>query len=271
MKNEFSVLMSVYYKENPEYLKMAFDSIINQTLMPNEIILVEDGPLTDELNLLIKKYQRKYKILKVVKLEKNMGLGSALNVGLNECSNNIVFRMDTDDVCRKDRFELQIKYMLEHPDIDVLGTEIYEFKENIYENLRKKSMPTGNEINNYIKKRNPINHMSVCFKKNVIIKSGGYMPMLYLEDYFLWVRVLKNGYKIENMKEPLVYARIGNGFEKRRGNKKQIIGWKKLQKYMLENKMIGFGRYVLNIANMYVMVYTPNCVRKFAYNYILRK
>lgn len=272
MKNQkFSVLMSVYSREKPQYLRMAFDSIFNQSLMATEVVLVEDGKLTIELDNVISEYENKYSNLKVLRYECNRGLGKALNDGLAQCSYDLVLRMDTDDICRKDRFEIQINYMTEHPEIDVLGTNIFEFKDNINENMRIKKMPQGSIINSYILKRNPLNHMTVCFRKKAVLECGGYKELLYLEDYYLWVRMFLANKKIENINDELVYARIGNGFEKRRGNKKQIIGWKKLQKYMLANNMLNKKNYYINIIRMYLMVYSPTSIRVLAYKYLLRK
>lgn len=273
MKNtEFSVLMAIYNKEKKDYLKASLESIFNQSLQASEIILVEDGKLNEELENLIVEYEKKYNCLKVFRFEQNMGLGIALNEGLNKCSYDIVFRMDVDDICVRDRFEKQMFYMLKHPEIDVLGTNIYEFCNNINEeNIRIKKMPIGKEIETYILKRNPLNHMTVCFRKKAVMECGGYQPLLYLEDYYLWVRMFNNKKKLENLNEELVYARIGDGFEERRGNKKQVIGWKQLQKYMLSNNMISKRRYIINLTNMFLMTYSPNFVRVLAYKIILRK
>ena len=112
--------------------------------------------------------------------------------------------------------------------------------------------------------------MTVCMKKASVLEAGNYSSQVMLEDYELWVRMINHGKKLQNIDKPLVYARIGNGFEKRRGNKKQIFLWKKIQKYMYNNKMIGAFRYCMNMMNMYAMVYTPNFVRKLAYKFILR-
>lgn len=268
---KFSVLLSVYYKEQKEFLIEALDSILNQTLLPTEIVLVLDGKLTEELDNTILEYEKKYDILRVIRFDENRGLGYALNDGLKECKYNYVFRMDTDDISRKDRFEKQLTYMLENPNIDVLGSNIYEFKENINEEMRIKKMPTGKDVNSYILSRNPINHMTVCFKKDAVLSCGGYKPLLYLEDYYLWVRMFSKGKIIDNIDDELVYARIGNGFEKRRGNKKQIKGWKELQKYMLDNELITKSKYNKNIIRMYMMVYSPTFLRKFAYKFVLRR
>lgn len=271
MKNNFSVLMSVYYKENYKFLDEALNSIFNQSLRPNQVVLVEDGKLTPELDEIVLKYENKYKkIIKVIKFDSNRGLGKALQDGLLECSNEIVFRMDSDDICRNDRFEKQMKFLIENTDVDVIGSNIFEFKDNINENMRKKVMPIGENIRAYAEKRNPLNHMTVGFKKSAVLECGGYLPMLYLEDYYLWIRMLIKGKKINNINEELVYARIGNGFEKRRGNKSQMVGWKKLQKYMLDCNFINKRRYFANIFNMFCMINCPNFVRKVIYNIFLR-
>lgn len=271
-KTNFSVLMSVYWKEDPSFLEKAIESICNQTLKPTEIVLVIEGKLTKELDDILKELKEKYKIIKTYNIAGGKGLGTALKYGLTKCNYEYIMRADTDDICVNNRFETEIKYMHEHPEIDVLGTAIYEFKNNINEpNLRIKYMPTGNLVNEYAKKRNPINHMTVCMKKSSIIKAGNYNEQPLLEDYELWIRMINNGMILENINIPLVYARIGNSFEKRRGNKKQITLWKKIQKYMYDNKMINKYRYSINMLNMYVMVYTPNFARKFAYKYILRR
>lgn len=267
---KFSVLMSIYYKEKPENFKLALDSIFNQTMKPTEIILVEDGNLTDDLEKVIKEYEKKYSNFLVIRNKENKGLGYSLNDGLKKCHFNYIFRMDTDDICRNDRFEKQIQYMIDNPTIDVLGSNIFEFNENIDEKMRIKKMPVGEEVKKYILRRNPLNHMTVCFKKSSVEECGGYQPMDYLEDYYLWVRMHIAGKRIDNIDDTLVYARIGNGFEKRRGNKKQISGWKKMQNYMLENNLIDKKMYKKNIRNMLFMIYCPNFVRKLAYKYILR-
>lgn len=267
---QFSVLMSVYKKEIPIFLKQALESVYDQTLQPSEIVLIEDGLLTNELYEIIEEFSKKCPVIRVIKLSKNRGLGEALRVGVEECKYEYIFRADTDDICVKDRFEKQLKFMLENKEVDVLGTDIAEFKDNIQENMRIKKMPTNNEINMYITKRNPLNHMTVCMKKEAVLKAGNYQPLQYLEDYYLWIRMFNLNMKIQNINETLVYARIGNGFEKRRGNKKQIEGWNFLQEFMYKNGIINKKRCWLNKINMYAVVYMPTFSRKILYK-LLRK
>ncbi len=270
----FSVLMSVYIKEKPEYLDESLNSVMDlQTVKPDEVLLVEDGEITEDLKKVINKYKKKYpNILKSVPLEKNLGLGLALQKGLEECKYDLIMRMDTDDVCMPDRFEKQLKYMNEHKDTTVVGGTIGEFLYSPEEELRIKTMPlTYEDVLNYSKFRNPLNHMTVCFRKKDILEVGNYQPMLFLEDQYLWSRLLIAGKRIENMPDLLVKARIGNGFYKRRGAKNYIKGWKELQNYLYKNSFINRFQKFRNICGMYVMVYSPNWVRQIMYNKVLRR
>lgn len=273
-KSDFSVLMSIYYKEDPKALQLCLDSILkNQTVVPNEIVLVKDGPLTKELDKIIDTYDKKYpKIFHIIPLKQNGGLGSALQLGLTKCKNEIVMRMDTDDICVNNRFALQLQYMEKHPEVSIVGGYIGEFQFDPSEELRVKAMPcTFEEVKKYAKFRNPLNHMTVCFRKSDILEVGNYQPVDYLEDHYLWARLLANGKKIENIPEVLVYARIGNGFEERRGSKKYITGWKMLQNYMYDQKLINGFEKVRNMMGMYAFIYMPSGLRKFLYKTVLRK
>ena len=124
---KFSVLLSVYRKEQPAYLRQSLDSIFTQTLLPDEVVLVKDGPLTDALDEVAEDYCRKYPVIRVVPLSENQGLGRALNEGLKHCSYDLVARMDTDDVAKPERFEKQIAVFCAHPEMDVVGAWIDEF------------------------------------------------------------------------------------------------------------------------------------------------
>lgn len=271
---KFSVLMSVYKKEKAEFLEKALKSIlINQSLIPNQVVLVKDGPLTYELEKVINKYVKKFEnIIFLVTLKENVGLGKALNVGLNHCKYEIVARMDTDDIAIKDRFKIQLEYMNKYPEIDVLGGYIYEFDQTPGDISRIKTMPlTHEEISNYIKYRNPINHMTVMFKKSAALESGNYQPLYFNEDYYLWIRMFIKGKKFSNISMPLVYARIGNGFIQRRGSKLTIDSWKVLQKLMYENKIINSYEKNRNLAAIKLFVYMPDFCRSGLYKFVLRK
>ena len=269
----FTVLMSVYKKEEPSFFDLSLQSIlINQTLLPNEMVLVCDGPLTDELYAVIDKYQSAFpQILRVYKLENNVGLGQALNYGLDKCSYEWIARADSDDVCAADRFQKQIDYVTTH-EVDILSSYIDEFDTDYTKPIRIKTMPLSHEeLVKMAKFRNPINHMTAMFKKSVIINAGSYVHLPYVEDYYLWVRAIANGAKLANIGECLVHARIGNGMAKRRGNKKSISSWRTINKFMLEHKMINRAEYFRNMLSIKIFVYTPTGLRNFVYKKILRK
>ncbi|WP_439256815.1 glycosyltransferase family 2 protein [Lonepinella sp. BR2271] len=212
----FSVLLSLYIKEQPEFLQACLDSLFLQTLPATEIFLVYDGVVTSELENVVNQYSSKLP-LKVVPLERNVGLGKALNAGLKHCSYDWILRMDTDDICTPDRFEKQIAFIQENPDVALFGGQIQEFNQSISENPVIKAVPTQeNEIKKLAQKRNPFNHMTVAFKKDVILELGAYQHHLLMEDYNLWLRVIGAGYPVANLADILVYARVGNGMHARR-------------------------------------------------------
>lgn len=271
---KFSVLMSIYEKENPKFFEQSLDSVlVKQTLIPDEVVIIQDGKIGKELSSIIKKFKSKFpKIIKVVPFEENRGLGFALQDGVKKCSNELICRMDTDDICDKNRFKKQISYMTKHKDISLCGGSIEEFDKKINDLKRLKTMPNSHdEIIKYSRKRNPFNHMTVCFKKSDILEVGNYQSLQYLEDHYLWIRLLASGKKTANLKDVLVYARIGNGFIKRRGSKKYIKGWKFLQSYMYEHNMINKIDQYSNNAAIYAFVYMPDSVRDFLYRKVLRE
>lgn len=215
----FSILMSIYHKESPQYFEACMRSIWHeQSLKPNEIVLVKDGPLPAALEAIIEKWQSELnEVLVVVSLEKNVGLGKALNIGLSNCSNEWIFRMDTDDICVPDRFEKQINFIKTHPDISLLSGQIKEFDGSLENVTGIKSVPlTHNEILEFSKTRNPFNHMAIAYKKSVIESVGGYQHHIYMEDYNLWIRVLSAGFKSTNLEDILVLVRTGEDMIKRR-------------------------------------------------------
>ena len=219
---KFSVLISVYHKENPLFLDEALSSIECQTLSANEIMLVKDGPLSHELDKVIAKHNMSsgtpYNILE---LENNVGLGIALNKGLQACSYDWVARMDSDDIAMSGRFEKQIAYLKEHPHVDVLGGWICEFNDNPKRCTKERRPPcTHDEIIRYANYRNPVNHMTVVFRKSAVEEAGGYLSMNGFEDYYLWMRMLLQKKVFANLDEVVVKARAGNEMIKRRQ------GWK---------------------------------------------
>lgn len=273
-KYKYSVLMSVYKNDSPEFLKLALKSIYeDQIVKPDEIVVVFDGPITKELTTVLNNFKKgKEKIVKYYPQETNKGLGEALRIGSEKCTGDYIFRMDSDDISDPKRFLHQIEYIEKHQEIDVLGTDIAEFNNSLNEKFRYRICPKNHEdIVKMGKKRNPMNHVTVCIKKQALEKSGGYENILLLEDYFLWLKMIVNGCKLANLNEPLVFVRVGNGFNSKRGSKKRIEGWKKIQDYMLQNNLITKKESIKNMIYIKVFVYTPSWLKKIIYSKLLRK
>lgn len=273
-KYKYSVLMSVYKKDSPGFLQLALKSIYdNQTVKPDEIVVVFDGPLTDELYAVLQGFRKdKEDIVRYYPQEINQGLGEALRIGSEKCNGEYILRMDSDDISAPDRFEKQIHFVETHPRIDVVGSDIAEFERSVTENMRFRSCPVKHgDIVRMGKKRNPMNHVSVCMKKTALIKSGGYRALLFLEDYDLWLRMVASGCTLANMKEPLVFVRVGNGFHLKRGAVERIDGWKVLQRFMLNRGMITKRQARMNMLYINAFVRTPPWVKKLLYKSVLRK
>ena len=228
---KFSVLLSLYLKEQPTFLNKCFQSIWeNQTIQPDEIILILDGPIGDRLNICIQYWQKVIgRTLKIIPLLENVGLGNALNEGLKHCSNEWVFRMDTDDICTSDRFEKQVAYIENNPSVVLFGGQVLEFDKTVTDAKILKAVPTAYEqIKQFAQNRCPFNHMTVAYKKDIILSLGGYQHHLFMEDYNLWLRVIGNGYKVANLADVIVYARVGNGMHARRKGLEYIKSEKQL-------------------------------------------
>lgn len=270
---KFSVLMAVYEKENPYFLSEAIEStLINQSVIPNEFVIVKDGSLTKQLDDVIGKYKKMFpSVVKVIQLDINKGLGEALRIGLENCSFDIIARMDSDDINHYLRFEKQLKVFKENPEIDLVGANIAEFFDTPDEIKFIRKVPINNfEIEKMAKRRNPINHVSVMFKKSAVINSGSYKHLYFLEDYYLWVRMLAKGYKLLNVNETLVYVRTGEKMFKRRSNPVYIKSWFYLQRKMLEYRLINEFDLVINMFNIITFIHTPYKLKKYLYRWFLR-
>lgn len=218
MNQKYSVLMSLYDKENPEYLPPSLDSMLNQTVKPDEIVLVLDGPINEKLQEIVNNYERKYpNIMKLVPLKENVGLGLALNKGIEACSNELIARMDTDDIAYSNRIELQLEEFEKNPYLDILGTLTSEFYKTPDEIVSSRIVPENHaEIVSFSKRRSPFNHPTVMYKKSAVETVGGYKDVLRNEDLDLFARMLNNGSKAKNLQIPLLYFRSNKDNYKRR-------------------------------------------------------
>lgn len=249
-KLQFSVLVSVYRKENPIYFNESLQSLASQSLLPNELIIVKDGPLTNELNLVIEDFliqETGFKI-KIIQLNKNYGLGYALNIGIKECEYDWVARMDSDDICHSNRFELLTKEILNSKNISVVGSQIEEFIGNTSNIVQKRKVKLyHNAIKKDLSSRNPMNHVSVMFKKSDVIKVGSYEDTLYFEDYKLWVKMILSNFKLKNIEQSTVYVRVGDDMIGRRHGILYARLELNFQRYLYSNKLLTKFDFFRNI------------------------
>lgn len=271
MKN-YSVLMSVYYKERPEYLRQAMKSIFDQTVLTDDFVLICDGPLTEELDKVIDEYKHIHEdILNVYRIENNVGLGNALNLGISKCKNQLVARMDSDDISRKERCEKQLKIFEKDDSIDIVSGTIEEFVGDIKNVKSCRNLPEKNQdIIKFAKSRSPFNHACIMYKKNKVIGAGSYKDFYFLEDYYLWIRMLNSGCQGYNIQEPLLWVRAGNDMYKRRSGIKYVKSQKNLLTYMKKIEFINKFEFIIGLFIRTCVSLSPNLLRKYLYNNFLR-
>lgn len=277
METKYSVLMSVYFKEKAEFLQQSIQSIMDQTILPDQFVLVCDGELTEPLNDVIQKFLDDYSdIMEVVRLETNQGLGRALNEGLKHCRNELVARMDSDDISRPNRCEKQLEVFNQHPEYGIVSGTIEEFSEctgSIPEviNVRKVLPETHDEIKKYMKRRNPFNHPCVMYRCSEVIDAGSYQDFYLLEDYYLWIRMIINGSIGYNIQEPLLWMRAGSEMYRRRSGWRYVKSQCRLFKYMYDQGVISWFHYRRCCIERAVGSLVPNKIRQAAYSKFLRK
>lgn len=270
---EYSVLMSVYSKEKPEFLEYSVNSILNQTVGPTEFVIVKDGPLPNNLNRILDSFKKRFpNLFKFIELEKNVGLGPALRIGVEQCKYEWIVRMDSDDYSVPDRVEKQFKVINENPDISLVGSNVYEFIDRIDNVICLVDLPeVHDQIYNFSKKRCPFRHPSLMYKKSSILKAGNYREYYLMEDYDLYVRFLREGFKCYNIQEPLVYMRISDDFFKRRGGWKYLKSILKFKNEQLLNGYFTPFQYLKSTAPHIVVSILPNNLRDWIYKNTLRK
>lgn len=266
---EFSVLMSVYQKDNPIWLGEALESVFTQTVKPNEVVVVCDGPLTKELEDVLAQYSGR---ITLHRLAKNSGLGEALRQGVEKCSYPIIARMDADDISLPDRFEKQLLYLGKHLETTVLGGWIQEIDSKDSSPVAIRKVPlTDKEIKKFIKTRSPFNHVSVMFRRDAVIEAGNYQSFHFIEDYYLWVRMDAKGYQFANLKDILLNVRVDKAMYGRRGGLKYFKSNFAMSKKLLELGLISWPVFCFNtVVRFCVQVLMPNCVRGYFYKKVLR-
>ena len=247
VENSFSALMPVHNQIDPKLFKKALQSVIENSLKPSEFVIVLDGPLKQELNWIISNYSDNKKVnIKTIRLKENRGIVDALNLGLENCSYELIARCDADDINHYDRFSLQVDAFKSNHDLTICGGQIIEIGNKNEKYM--KSVPLSNsEILKFSYHRNPFNHMTVMFKKSFILSIGGYKRFHYREDYALWCNALSKGASTRNLNNVLVYVDGGTGMYKRRGNIFHLKYEFLLQKYLLSIGHINRSHYFINL------------------------
>lgn len=272
-EQSFSVLMSVYYKEKPEFLDAALDSIYNQTAKADEWVIVKDGPITPELQEVIDKYKSYDGVnIKEVPLGQNMGLGIALSMGVPECTNELIARMDTDDLAVPDRFEKQLAFFAAHPELDICGGHILEFETDPSEPIAERRVPiTHEDIVEYQKKRSAFNHMTVMYKKSKVLEAGSYKDCPLMEDDMLWVDMILCGAKCGNIDEYLCYVRTNRDMIARRGGLKYYKKYKAARRRILATGFITKKQYRHTNRIQLIVCLMPKWLRKKVFFGLLHK
>lgn len=271
---KFSVAMSVYKNDDPVFFDRALESIlIKQNIIPNEVVLVVDGPVPESIDAVIEKYTNLTKKIKAIRLAKNQGLGNALKVSVENSSYDLIARMDSDDVSCPTRFEEQLKFFKNDKNVDIVGGDITEFIDDEKNIVAKRVVPLNNDdIQTYMKKRCAMNHVTVMFKKKAIMDAGGYLDWHFNEDYYLWIRMCLKHCVFANTGTVLVNVRVGKEMYQRRGGLKYFMSEKKLQKYMLKNNMISYITYFSNVLKRFIVqVILPNKMREWVFKKFARE
>lgn len=261
---KYSVLMSVYAKEQPEFLEQSILSILNQTVKTDDFVLVCDGPLTPKLDKVIARY---CDMLNLVRLPQNGGLGNALNAGLAHCKYDLVARMDSDDICFENRCGCELEIFAQDNTLDIVSAALLEFEKSSEEITGKRLLPEKDEeIRAFSHKRNPFNHPVVMFRKSAVEAAGSYQETYHLfEDYYLWVRMLQNGAKGKNLSEPLLYMRTPHDMYLRRGGAAYAKDLLRFHRWLYKSGWSSFGDYCTSAVPHATICVLPNGLRKWIY------
>lgn len=266
-----SLLLPVYFKDDPGFLFHALESVANQTLLPDEVVVVCDGPIPQSLRNVLAEFDLRLP-MRVVECEKNLGLAKALNVGISECRGEWIARFDADDICLPDRLEKQWNFISHYSSIDVLGAAIAEFSHDPKDVYAIKSQAVSADgVYNYAKSRNPLNHMTVMFRRESVVSSGLYPEYHLYEDYVLWVNMLVRGCTIMNLPDVLVLARAGKAMTDRRGGLAYAKSEISAQRYFYSIGFISLGRMIFNISIRTLVRLVPSGLRYFSYIFFLRR
>ena len=267
----YSVLQTVYKSDNPDYLRQSMDSMLSQTLPSDDYVIVEDGPLGEELEEVVEGYAKENSQITLVRLPVNVGLGKALNEGLAVCRNELVARMDSDDISVPERCERLVACFEADPDLDIVGSHVREFVDTPENVVGERRVPLDNEaIHKYVRRRDPFNHPAVMFRKSKVLACGSYGNYRKNQDTDLWIRLLSMGAKGANVDDYLLFFRFDEGTYKKRkswANTRTLldIRWKAFKEG--KNSLLDFLTVAAAQTAIYLM---PTGLQRFIYKHILR-
>ena len=270
----YSVLMSVYHKEQPNFLRAAIESMLKQTVPPSDFVIVCDGTLTEELDAILKEfYKQSPELFQIIRLQENNGLGLALREGLLHCREPLVARMDADDIAFPDRMEKQLRFFENHPEISLIGGQIAEFEETPEKVVQYRLVPEEQkDILHQLKFSNPVNHVTVVFQKEHVLRAGSYPDHPGFEDYHLWTMMLSEGYLFHNIPDVCCLVRADAEMLKRRDGIQYFKNTVRLEKLLRKKKLISLWQYHVNLAVRFGgTVLLPHGLRKKLFSVLMRK
>ena len=272
LQMNYSVLLTVYKSDNPDYFRLSLNSMINQTLPSNDIVIVKDGVVPESIQRVIDEAMSYYPYIHPIQLEHNMGLGLALNEGLKVCENELVARMDSDDISLPERCEIQVNMFENDPSLDIVGCPVKEFIGNPENIVGKRNVPLDNtSIHKFNRRRDPFNHPTVMYRKSKVLKYGPYGNYRKNQDTDLWIKLLSNGCKAANYPECLLMFRFDEGTYKKRKswtNTKLLI---EIRKKAWKSGYCSFCDYLFVACAQLGVYILPEKFQKFMYTKVLRR
>lgn len=270
----YSVLMSVYKNEQPEFFRESLESIFGQTLQPDEVVVVCDGPLSEQLDKVLSEFSDKYSdILKIHRLPENKGTAYCANVCLKIAANEYVMKMDSDDICMPYRAKKQMEYLAAHPEIDILGGFIEEFNSEDRTPIAVREVPVEEaEILHFARRRSPFNNQTMVYKRSIALEINGYSEeLIRCEDYDFMVRMLMHGAKPANLPEILVKYRVNSANIKRRKNYLNTKSFIAVRKKIYKMGFSSFWDYLIPCLSQIFLFILPGKLTGFIYKKLLRK
>lgn len=268
----YSILMSVYCKEKPEHLAASIESMMRQTVVTDDFVIVCDGPLTDELDLVLENCEKQYPgVFQIIRLPENVGIGAAANIGLPYCKNELVAKMDADDISLPDRCEKQLACFAQNAELTVIGGYIAEFEEDPEKPFAVRKVPAQNgDIRKFARRRQPFNNVTVMYRKSAVTAVGGYRPLNRCEDFDLYTRLLHAGYGAQNIEEVLVNVRVNKAGTTRRASFDTLRGVVRSRGYAVKIGFASVGDFLICVMGELLIVICPGSVHRFIYNKFLR-